>query len=61
MNFSHRDASPARTALLDKLDDGLIDAKKLAQELLNYMSEQDVKDFAESEGYAEPEDEDEDA
>jgi hypothetical protein len=47
--------------LLEGLDDGSIDPKKLAKDLLGYMSEADVADFAESEGYVdEDEDEDED-
>ena len=48
---------------LEAMDEGLIDPKQLAQNLMGYMSERDVQRFAEAEGYfdnenAELEDED---
>jgi hypothetical protein len=46
--------------LLDMLDSGQIDASKLAKDLLGYMSEYDVADFAHCEGYVEEEEDDED-
>lgn len=45
--------------LIDMLDSGAIDAAKLAKELLGYMSEADVADFAHCEGYVEEQEDDE--
>lgn len=40
---------------LEGMDEGLIDPKRLAQNLLGYMSEQEVEEFARNEGYFEHE------
>ena len=41
---------------LEAMDEGLIDPKQLAQNLMGYMSERDVQRFAEAEGYFDFED-----
>jgi hypothetical protein len=43
----------------NEIAEGLIDPKQLAQNLMGYMSEQAVQDFAESESYFDHEDEEE--
>jgi hypothetical protein len=45
------------TKFIEAMDEGLIDPKQLAQNLMSYMSEQAVQDFAESEGYFDSEEE----
>lgn len=42
------------------MEEGLISAQVLAENLLGYMSEREVEDFAHSEGYFEGEEEEED-
>ena len=44
---------------LDLLDQGAINPKTLAQDLLGFMSEADVKEFAERNGYFQYEEEEE--
>jgi len=44
---------------LEGMDEGLIDPKVLAQNLLGYMSEREVEEFAHREGYFEHEEEEE--
>jgi hypothetical protein len=44
---------------LEGMDEGLIDPKVLAQNLLGYMSESEVQVFAHSEGYFQDEEEEE--
>ena len=44
---------------LDGMDEGTIDPKVLAQNLLGYMSEREVEEFAHREGYFDNEDEEE--
>lgn len=51
----------ATNKLIDMLDSGEIDAAQLAKGLLGYMSEADVADFAESEGYIEEETDEDDS
>jgi hypothetical protein len=43
----------------EAMDEGLIDPKKLAQNLMGYMSESEVEDFARAEGYFDHEEEEE--
>lgn len=38
-------------ALMDMVEQGIVDKDSLIQDLLNYMSEAAVQDFAESNGY----------
>ena len=44
---------------LEGMDEGWIDPKKLAQNLMGYMSEREVEDFARREGYFDHEEEEE--
>jgi hypothetical protein len=44
---------------IEAMEEGLIDPKLLAQNLLGYMSDREVQSFAESEGYFEHEEEEE--
>ena len=39
------------TKLLDLIDEGLIDAESLARDLLGWLSEDEVKEFAERNDY----------
>ena len=41
--FSHRQTRPETNRLIDMLDEGLIDARAVADMALSYMSEHDVK------------------
>ncbi len=45
--------------LLEAMDEGMIDPKELAQQLAAWLSEDDVRDFWVSYGYAEAFDEEE--
>jgi hypothetical protein len=45
------------TELLTMIDEGTLDARAVAHACLVYMSESDVQDMAESEGFVEVEDE----
>lgn len=44
---------------IEAMEEGIIDPKQLAQNLLGYMSEREVEEFANREGYFEHEDEEE--
>ena len=46
--------------LIEAMDEGLINPKRLAESLMGYMSEQEVENFARAEGYFDHEEEDED-
>jgi hypothetical protein len=46
--------------IIEMVDEGLLDRDTLIRDLLNYMSESDVKDFYESLGLDEDEETDED-
>lgn len=46
--------------LLEMVDEGLLDAKQVLRDALNYMSEADVAEFADVNGYLEEEEVDED-
>ena len=63
MNWTARDARRSRrytTALLDMVEQGVVDKDSLIQDLLGWMSEDEVKEFARRNDYlqADPEDED---
>ena len=65
MNWTARDARQSRrytTALLDMVEQGVVDKDSLIQDLLGWMSEDEVKEFARRNDYLQddPEDEDED-
>jgi hypothetical protein len=49
----------ATTKILEMVDEGLLDARKVLAVALDYMSEADVVDLASCEGYIEDEEEDE--
>ena len=50
----------ATNFLLDLVDQGVLDARTVLQSVLCYMSEHDVKDMAECEGYISADNDDED-
>jgi len=61
--FSFLDKSQPRaytTTLLDMVDEGIVDKDKLIHNLLMWMSESEVEEFASSIGYILDEDDDED-
>ena len=43
--FSNRNARPYTTAVLEAVDEGVLDKASLIQDLLGYLSEADVQDF----------------
>ena len=43
--FNHRVSRPYTTALLDAVDEGMFDKDSLIQDLLGWMSEDDVREF----------------
>jgi len=47
------------TKFIEAMDEGFIDPKRLALNLMDYMSEQEVQDFAVSEGYFDCDEEEE--
>ncbi len=55
-----RRARAYTTRLLEMVDEGMIDKDNLIQDLLGWMSEDDVKDFARRNDYIQDEPEDED-
>lgn len=63
--WTAKDARRSRkytTALLDMVEQGVVDKDSLIQDLLGWMSEDEVKEFARRNDYLQddPEDEDED-
>ena len=44
---------------IEGMEEGIIDPKQLAQNLMGYMSEREVEEFANREGYFDHEDEEE--
>ena len=44
---------------IEAMEEGIIDPKQLAQNLMGYMSERQVEEFANREGYFEHEEEEE--
>lgn len=46
MSFNMRDARKDTNKFLELLDQGVLDPKKLAQDLLGWLSESDVHEFA---------------
>ena len=63
--FSHRQTRPATNKLIDMMDEGLIDARAVADMALSWLSESSVhemmlaNDIVEEEADEEPEDEEE--
>jgi hypothetical protein len=57
--FSHRESRPVTTEVLDLAEQGLIDWESLARDALGWMSEQEVSQFAQHNGYIVDDEEDE--
>ncbi len=55
--FSHRVSRPVTSELLDNLDQGLYNAERMVQDLLGWMSEEEVARFARANEYLMEEDE----
>jgi hypothetical protein len=55
--FSHRNTRPVTCEVLDLAEQGVLSWEQIARDALNYMSESQVADMAESNGYVETEDE----
>ena len=51
MPFSYADARPNETNLLAHLDDGGTDWEEVAKSLLSWLSDDDVKEWAEANDY----------
>jgi len=49
----------ATNKLIEMVDDGVLDARAVLMSALGYMSEDDVRDMAEAEGFINEEDDDE--
>lgn len=58
MNFTA--ARAVTNHLIENMAQGVIDPEKLAQDLLGWFSEDDIKEFAEQNGYFDEDDFDED-
>lgn len=48
MNFDIHKAREYTVRLMEAVDDGMVDKDQLIRDLVNWMSEQDVKDFVEA-------------
>jgi len=59
--MNNRSVREYTNKFIEAMEEGIIDPKLLAQNLMGYMSEQEVQSFAESEGYFDHEDEEEEA
>lgn len=53
--FDHRKSRPYTTQLLEMVDEGLIDKDSLIQDLLGWLSESEVQEFAARNDYICPE------
>jgi hypothetical protein len=49
--FSHRQSRPVTSELFDMAEQGLIDWESLARDALGWMSEDEVKEFAQRNDY----------
>jgi hypothetical protein len=49
--FSHRQSRPVTSELIDMAEQGLIDWESLARDALGWMSEDEVKQFAQRNDY----------
>ena len=49
--FSHRQSRPVTSELLDMAEQGMIDWERLARDALGWMSEDEVKEFAQRNDY----------
>ena len=57
MNFNYRQARPVTCELLDNLEEGLYDRDRMIRDLLGWLSESDVEEFARVNEYLIDEDE----
>jgi hypothetical protein len=57
--MNNRSVREYTNKFIEAMEEGIIDPKLLAQNLMGYMSEREVQSFAESEGYFEHEEEEE--
>ena len=51
--FNHRKSRPYTTALMDAVDEGVLNKGQLINDLLGYMSEADVENFVRTNNMAE--------
>lgn len=51
MTFNHRQSRKATCELLDLAEQGVVDWESLARDALNWMSEEEVNQFAHKNGY----------
>jgi hypothetical protein len=49
--FDHRQSRPVTTEVLDLAEQGVIDWESLARDALDWMSEEEVNQFAQHNGY----------
>jgi len=56
--FDHRQSRPATSALIDLAEQGVIDWESLARDLMGWMSEHEVSEFARRNDYIRDEEED---
>ena len=49
--FNHRQSRPITSKLLDNLEQGVYDKDNMIRDLLNWLSEDEVKDFARRNDY----------
>ena len=57
--YSYRESRPVTSELLDNLEEGLYDKDRMIADLLGWMSERDVAEFARANDYIVAQDEDE--
>jgi hypothetical protein len=58
-SYSYRTSRPVTSELLDNLEEGLYDKDRMIADLLGWMSERDVAEFARANDYIVAQDEDE--
>lgn len=51
--FSHKQSRPVTTEVLDLAEQGVLSWETIARDALNWMSEQEVSEFARVNGYVE--------
>ena len=58
-SYSYRESRPVTSELLDNLEEGLYNKDQMIADLLGWMSERDVAEFARANDYIVAQDEDE--
>jgi len=58
-SYSYRESRPVTSELLDNLEEGLYDKDRMIADLLGWLSERDVAEFARANDYIVAQDEDE--